>query len=87
VTSDRHVELETIFDPPRFIFMVRTSHKGVSHIQRVLMLTMLITYFAPILGSVEIGVQALTHILAPSQTGVTIAYEEFNDSSNVVNLD
>ena len=81
------MELETIFDPPRYISMVPTSHKGVSHIQRVLMLTMLITYFAPMLGSVETGLRALAHGSAPLQAGVTIAYEEFNDSSNVVDPD
>ena len=51
------------------------------------MLTMLITYFAPMLGSVETGLRALAHGSAPSQAGVTIAYEEFNDSSNAVDFD
>ena len=51
------------------------------------MLTLLVTYFAPMLGSVETGLRALAHGSAPSQAGVTIAYEVFNDSSNVVELD
>jgi len=51
------------------------------------MLTMLISYFAPMLGSVEIGLRALAHGSAPSQAGVTIAYEVFNNSSKVVDLD
>ena len=51
------------------------------------MLTMLITYFAPMLGSVETGLRALTHVSEPSQAGVTCAYEVFNDCSNVVDID
>ena len=67
--------------------MVTIPHLVPSHIRRVLMLTMLITYFAPMLGSVETGLRALAHVSAPSQAGVTIAYEVFSDSSNVVDFD
>ena len=67
--------------------MVTTSHIVLLHIQRVLMLTMLITYFVPMLGSVETGLRALAHGSAPSQAGVTIAYESFNASSNAVDSD
>ena len=81
------MDLETIFDPPRFISMVPTSHKRGSHIRRVLLLTMLVTYFAPMLGSVETGLRALAHGSAPTQRGVTIAYESFNASSNAVDFD
>jgi len=48
---------------------------------------MLITYFAPVLGSVETGLRASAHVSALSQAGVTIAYEVFNASSNAVDLD
>ena len=51
------------------------------------MLTMLITYFAPMLGNVETGLRALAHVSATSQAGVTIAYESFNASSNAVDSD
>ena len=67
--------------------MVTTGHIALSHIQRVLVLTMLITYFAPMLGSVETSLRAFAHVSAPSQAGVTIAYESFNASSNAVDFD
>ena len=67
--------------------MVATSHIAHLHIQRVLVLTMLITYFAPMLGSAETSLRALAHGSAPSQAGVTIAYESFNASSNAVDSD
>ena len=51
------------------------------------MLTMLVTSFAPMLGSVETGLRALAHGSAPSQAGVTIAYGVFNNTSNVVDFD
>ena len=51
------------------------------------MLRMLITYFAPMLASVETGLRALAHVSAAPQAGVTIAYEVFHDTSNVVDLD
>ena len=51
------------------------------------MLTLLITYFAPMLGSVETGLRALAHVSEPPQAGVTIAHEVFHDTSNVVDLD
>ena len=60
--------------------MVTTSHISLLHFQRVLMLAMLITYFAPMLGSVETGLRALAHVSEPRQAGVTIAYEVFNNS-------
>ena len=67
--------------------MVTTSHIAVLHIRRVLLLTMLITYFAPVLGSVETGLRSFAEVAAPAQAGVTVAYEVFNTSSNVVDLD
>ena len=51
------------------------------------MLTMLVTYFAPMLGSVETGLRALADVSELPKAGVTIAYEMFNDSSNVVYID
>jgi hypothetical protein len=51
------------------------------------MLTMLITYCAPMMGSVETGLQALAHVTEQSKAGVTIAYEVFNDSSNIIYSD
>ena len=67
--------------------MVSSGHISLLHIQRVLMLTMLITYLAPMLGSVESGLRALAHISETSQAGETIAYEVFNNSSNAVDFD
>lgn len=67
--------------------MVTTSHIALKRIRRVLVLTMLITYFAPMLGSVESGLHSFAEVAAPSQAGVTIAYEVFNASSNGVDLD
>ncbi len=61
--------------------MVTTSHMAMSHIKRVLLLTTLFTYFAPMVASVETGLIALAQVSMPSQAGVTIAYEEFKDSS------
>ena len=51
------------------------------------MLATLITYFAPMLGSVKSGLLSFAEVAAPSQAGVTIAYEVFNASSNAVDLD
>jgi hypothetical protein len=67
--------------------MVTTSQVAFFRVRRVLMLAMLITYFASMLGSVETGLRALAHVSVPLQGGQTIAYEVFNASSNTVALD
>ena len=67
--------------------MVTASHIAHLHIQRVLVLATLVTYFAPMLGSVESGLHSFAEVAAPSQAGVTIAYEVFNASPNAVELD
>jgi len=67
--------------------MVKVPHIALSHVQQVLMLAGLITYFAPMLGSVETGLRAFAQVSAHSQENVTIAYEVMNASAAAVDLD
>lgn len=87
VTREAHNEKGTIFYPLCCYIMVTASHIAHSHIQRVLMLTALITYFAPMLGGVEVSLRALAHLSIPSQENVTIAYEVMNTSATAINRD
>jgi hypothetical protein len=51
------------------------------------MLTVLITYFAPMLGGVEMSLRALAQHSPAPQENVTIAYEVMNTSATAINLD
>ena len=66
--------------------MVTTSHIDFSHIQRVLMLAALITYLAPMLGSVEVSLRAFVYASVSSPENVTVAYEVMNSPAVVVDF-
>ena len=67
--------------------MVTTSHIALTHIQRVMTLAVLITYFAPMVGSVEVSLRALAYASTSSQENVTVAYEVMDPPSVAVDFD
>ena len=50
------------------------------------MLAVLITYLAPMLGSVEVSLHALAYASVSSPENVTVAYEVMNPPATVVDF-
>jgi hypothetical protein len=67
--------------------MVAASHVVLSHFQQVLMLAALLTYFAPLWGSIEASLHAFAYISVPSNENVTVVYEVMNAPAAVVDFD
>ncbi len=60
--------------------MIPAHHIAFLHIQRVFLLAGLLTYFAPMLGSIETSLLARATLVVSSHENVTIAYEVMNAS-------
>jgi hypothetical protein len=71
----------TIPHPLSCSIMIAAPHIALLHIQRVLMLAGLLTYFAPMMGSVESSLLERAALSASSHENVTIAYEVMNASA------
>jgi len=67
--------------------MVTAPHMVFAHIRRVMTLAVLITYFAPMVGSVEVSLRALAYASTSSQENVTVAYEVMDPPSVSVDFD